>query len=250
MLPVLLYHSVAPSRSQELSAYHVTPEQFEEQLCFLRDNGFHSVSLGDCHNWYYESTPLPAGSIMITFDDGYRDFLEYAWPLLQQYGFSAHIFLVAGELGQTNRWDQCYGESKPLLTWDEIYRLQEEGVSFGSHSLTHPTLTTILRKQVKKELYDSRLLLQQGFGTPVTSFAYPYGEFNRRIQFLTGYHGYNLAFTCEPGLCTERISPLALPRIEIEREDTLKTFADKIGVQRRISGRNVMSPYLQVDFQE
>lgn len=227
-LPVILYHSVAPSRSKELFEYHVTPKQFEEQLGFLRDSGFKSINIEDCRNWYYESTPIPARSIMITFDDGYRDFLEYAWPLLKQYGFTANIFLVAGEIAQTNRWDHHYGESKPLLTWAEIGRLQEEKVSFGSHSMTHPMLTKRSWKQIKKELYESKLLLEQGLSVPVTAFAYPYGEFNRRIQFLTGYKEYRLAFSCEPGKCTVLNSPLAIPRIEIERGDTLETFAGKI----------------------
>lgn len=228
-LPVLMYHSVAPSGSEELSSYRVAPEKLEEQLRYLRENGFQSISIEECQAWYYESVAIPAESILITFDDGYRDFMEYAMPLLQQYGFNAHVFLVAGEIGRTNRWDEKYGESKPILSWDEIRYLCKKGISFGSHSVTHPTLTETSWKQITQELKNSMLILQQGLGASVTSFAYPFGELNRRIQYLVGYFGYNLAFTCFSGPCTERHSPLALPRIGIEGDFNLETFVHKIG---------------------
>ena len=227
-LPILLYHRVAPNGSDALAQWRVSPEAFERQLCYLRDAGFHSVCLENWGAWVDHGAPLSRGAVLITFDDGYRDFVEYAWPLLKRYGFSASVYLVAGEIGRANRWDHEYGEVVPLLGWREIRELQAEGVSFGSHSLTHPMLTSIPLKQVIHELTRPKDILEQGLGIPVNSFSYPHDEFNKVIQYITGICGYDFALSCEPGLCTMEDSLLALPRIEIEGSDTVETFAARL----------------------
>jgi peptidoglycan/xylan/chitin deacetylase (PgdA/CDA1 family) len=85
----------------------------------LHDNDFHSVSLEDWRKAMVAQQPLPGRAMLLTFDDGTLDFLTYAWPLLQRYGFSAIVFLVAEEIGGSNRWDRAYGEVVPLLGWQE-----------------------------------------------------------------------------------------------------------------------------------
>jgi peptidoglycan/xylan/chitin deacetylase (PgdA/CDA1 family) len=88
-------------------------------------------------------TPLPGRAILLTFDDGYLDFFTYAHPLLQAYGFSATVFLVAERVGKSNQWDEIYGESVPLMDWVQIRQLQAQGIEFGSHSTTHRPLTAL-----------------------------------------------------------------------------------------------------------
>ena len=95
--------------------------------------------------------PLPGRAVIITFDDGYRDFLTEAWPLLAQYGFSATVFLVAGKVGRTNEWDHHYGQEIPLLGWEEIRGLQKEGIEFGSHSMSHRPLTKLSVEETVRE---------------------------------------------------------------------------------------------------
>jgi peptidoglycan/xylan/chitin deacetylase (PgdA/CDA1 family) len=227
-LPILLYHSVAPTGSEASTDYRVTPEAFEQQLKYLRDHGYQSASPEDCYNWFYEFSHLPRGSVFITFDDGYRDFREYAWPLLQHYGFSAHVFLVAGLVGKTNVWDEHLMGTKPLLDWDEIRQLQSQGATFRSHSLTNPTLPSTSLKMVWREFVQSHEIIEQELGNPIKTFAYPYGEFNRRILYLAGLCEYDLGVTCESDICTLTSSPIAMPRIEIEGQDSLDVFAEKI----------------------
>jgi hypothetical protein len=126
-LPILMYHRVAPAGSPAMHAYRVTPKAFEEQLRYLRDAGYYSIGLEDWWAAMARRKPFSSRAVLVTFDDGYRDFLTYAWPLLKHYGFSATVFLVADEIGKSNRWDRVCGEEVPLLGWQEIRQLQSEG---------------------------------------------------------------------------------------------------------------------------
>ena len=141
-LPILMYHRVAPTGSASTARYRVTPETFGEQLHCLRNAGYYSINLDD---WFFameRKMPLPGKAVVLTFDDGYLDFKTYAWQLIRQYGFLATVFLVTDKIGESNSWDSVYGEELPLLGWDDIRNLQDEGVDFGSHTASHPYLTT------------------------------------------------------------------------------------------------------------
>jgi peptidoglycan/xylan/chitin deacetylase (PgdA/CDA1 family) len=227
-LPILMYHRVAPSGAAELARYRVTPLAFEQQLRHLRDQGYYSV---DLESWRAASEmrqPLPGKAILITFDDGYCDFLTYAWPLLRQYGFSATVFLAADAIGRTNDWDQMYGEEVPLLGWQAIRQLHEEGVEFGSHSASHAPLTGLSPAEVVREGARARAILERGLGVPVTSFAYPYGDQDPVVQHLIGACGYVFGLTCVSGRSQLHDSLLALPRIEVAGTDDLEQFAAKL----------------------
>ena len=228
-LPVLMYHRVAPSGSEELADWRVTPEEFEKQLAFLKEAGFQSVSLKDWRAWVDDKTPFPRGGIIITFDDGYVDFAEYAWPLLQKYGFSATVNLVADEIGKYNRWDEKeFGEQVPLLSWQEIRVLQAQGVEFGSHTSNHLKLDRISPFKAWRELKKSKWALEEGLNTTIDTVAYPFGLHNRLVHLLAALNGYDYAFTCQPGAVTTRHSMMAMPRIEIEGSYTLEDFIDLV----------------------
>ncbi len=227
-LHVLAYHRVAESGSRELAPYRVTPAAFEEQLRYLRDHGFTGISLQDWNHHVVHGGSVPKGAVLITFDDGYRDFKDYAWPLLERYGFSATVFLVADQIGGTNVWDAEHGESIPLLDWREIRELQAAGVSFGSHTASHAWLPDLSWRGVVRELRRSKQILDQGLGTPVSAVAYPWGAFNKPIQFLAGACGYEFGLSTAEGTATSGHSLLALPRLDIAGSDTLEDFAAKL----------------------
>src|SRR5205085_263883 len=121
-------------------------------------------------------TPLPGHRVMITFDDGYADFVDHAAPLLRRHGFTAMVFLVSDRIGSTNEWDTVYGETLPLLDWEVVRSLQAEGIDFGSHTATHPKLTGLSPAQVVRELARSRATLEQRLERRVTAVAYPHGD--------------------------------------------------------------------------
>ncbi|MGF1482213.1 MAG: SAM-dependent methyltransferase [Cyanophyceae cyanobacterium] len=151
-LPILMYHRVQPHRcDSDLDYCSVSPDAFEEQLRYLRDAGYYSIRLENWLQAKINNRPLPGRAITLTFDDGYVDFMTYAWPLLNQYGFGATMFLVTEQIGGFNVWDRSYEEQVPLMGWSDILKLQEEGVEFGSHSVSHPFLTALSPEEVVRE---------------------------------------------------------------------------------------------------
>jgi peptidoglycan/xylan/chitin deacetylase (PgdA/CDA1 family) len=228
-LPTLAYPRVAPAGSPTANCYRVTPEAFEEQLRYLRDAAYYSVRLEEWCVAMVAQRPLPGRAVLITFDGGYLDFLTYAWPLLKSYGFSAMVFLVADEVGKSNSWDGVYGEEVPLLDWQEIRQLQDEGVEFGSHSASRRSLTALSPAEVVREGARSRAILGRGLGVPVKAFAYPYGDVDRVIEHLIGACGYVFGLSRRQERSTFYDSLLALPRIEVTGSDGLPEFVAKIG---------------------
>lgn len=229
-LPILAYHRIASAGPARLARYRLTPEAFEEQLSFLRAAGYYSIRLEDWRSAMADHTPLPGRAVLITFDDGYLDFLNCAWPLLKQYGFSATVFLVAGQVGGSNSWDFAYGAKLPLLGWKDIRRLRDDGIEFGSHSTNHPCLTALSPTQVVREAASSRAILQRELGEPINAFAYPYGEQDRVVQHLIGACGYTFGLTCRSERAGLWESLLALPRIEVAGSDSFREFILNLGL--------------------
>jgi peptidoglycan/xylan/chitin deacetylase (PgdA/CDA1 family)/2-polyprenyl-3-methyl-5-hydroxy-6-metoxy-1,4-benzoquinol methylase len=229
-LPILVYHRISSTGPIGTAPWRVTPEAFEEQLRYLRDAGYYSIKLEDWRAAVEAHMPLPGQAVLITFDDGYIDFLTQAWPLLIRYGFSATIFLVGNEIGGTNKWDSCYDEKISLLGLEEITHLREEGVEFGSHSVTHRNLTALSNEDIVLEGARSRDILQRCIGNSINAFAYPYGQTDQVIQHLIGACGYIFGLTCNPGKARLQDSLIALPRIEVLGSDGLEDFVRKLNL--------------------
>lgn len=227
-LPILMYHRIAPDGLEALSRYRVDPAAFEEQLRYLRDANFYSVTLDMWRRAVALKRPLPGRAVLFTFDDGYEDFFTYAWPLLKRYGFTATVFLVAGLVGQTNHWDKQYGEVVSLLDWEQIRELRAEGVQFGAHSLTHSPLTAVSHANVVQECAQAMINLKTHLPTTIPALAYPYGDTDPAIQHLTGACGYVYGLTCRQSLSSLNDSLLALPRLEIEGGMNLAQFIAKL----------------------
>jgi len=221
-----MYHQVAPSGPHYLSRYRVTPETFEQQLRYLRDEGFHTTSLEEWWGAMQSQEPIPGRAVLLTFDDGFLDFRTYAWPLLKRFGFSAIVFLVAEKIGSI--WDDVRGEEVPLLGWNDIHHLQDEGVTFGSHSATHPYLTALSAAEVVREAARSRTILERGLRRPVNAFAYPHGAEDQSVQHLIGACGYIFGLSCRRGLCKFNDPLLVLPRIEVSGSDGITEFISKL----------------------
>jgi peptidoglycan/xylan/chitin deacetylase (PgdA/CDA1 family)/SAM-dependent methyltransferase len=227
-LPILMYHRVAPTGSSTLARYRVAPDMFEQQLQYLHSSGYYSISLEDWQAAMAIHQPLPGRAVILTFDDGYQDFRTHAWPLLNQYGFSATVFLASEYIGRTNLWDRPAGEDTPLLDWEEIRLLQAEGVEFGSHTANHHRLTGLTPTKVTHELLQSRLDLEQELGSPVRAIAYPYGATDGVIQHLAGACGYRFGLTCVQGRSGLWDQLLTLRRIEISGTDSFSDFVLKL----------------------
>ena len=228
-LPILMYHSISAEGPAATGRYRVRPDAFEAQLRYLRDAGFTTLTLGHWLRAGRLHRPLPARPVVLTFDDGYRDFDANAWPLLQHYGFGALVFLVADLIGDSARWDADLGEPPPLMGWDEIRRLASQGVEFGAHSASHRPMTGLTPTEIAREAIRSRVVIERGLGRGVDAFAYPHGDTDPVVEHLVGASGFQVGLTCRPGAAALRDSALALPRIEVSGDDDLASFIGKLG---------------------
>jgi peptidoglycan/xylan/chitin deacetylase (PgdA/CDA1 family)/2-polyprenyl-3-methyl-5-hydroxy-6-metoxy-1,4-benzoquinol methylase len=226
-LPILMYHRVAPTGADSLARYRVHPYDFEQQIRFLKEAGYYSAKL---EQWRIASElrrPLPGRAVILTFDDAYRDFQQYAWPVLKRYGFAPMVFVVTSQIGGINEWDRT-DEELELLTAEEIQALDREGVVFGSHSHGHRPLLTLPPEEVAREHFLSRATLEGILGHAVDSMSYPFGATDRVVQHLAGACGFIYGMTTRFAACRPRDPLLELPRIEIAGQDSLEQFIAKL----------------------
>src|ERR1700727_2653415 len=148
-----MYHRVAAVGPPGLEQFRVDPTLFDEQLSALRHYGYSTIGLTDGVEVLSEGKNPKGKPVIITFDDGYRDFLT-ALPSLQKHLFSATVFLVAGRIGGFADGDASYGETAPLMSWPEILEAAGEGTELGCHSLTHRPMTEMSFSDL---LIDTRL---------------------------------------------------------------------------------------------
>lgn len=214
---ILAYHSVHPRRRDALA---VPPERFRRHLQFVARQ-FRVLPLSVLAAQVVEGG-ASAQAAAITLDDGYRDNLEYALPILRDLALPATVFLTAGYIGSGavlaseaviaqnggRRGDHAF------LTWREAAALVAAGVEIGSHSVNHPRLTTLPRAQARKEIQESKAILEDRLGVPVPVFCYPYGDLDDDIRQLVAEAGY-LGATVTPRHPLPPTDPLRLPRIGI-----------------------------------
>lgn len=229
-LPILMYHRIATDGPEALATWRVSPDRFEQQLCYLKRHGYYGITLDDWIRALKEGYGvLPGRAVLITFDDGYRDFLEVAWPLLQRYGFPATMFLPTGHIGGRAAWDADKGEPAPLMDWPEIRRLRGEGVAFGAHTVPHPRLTRLGVSDLVEEAHRAKAVIEEQLRQPITAMAYPYGGHDSLVRNAMAACGYTVAVTTEPELSRFGDDLLALPRITVAGEDDLDRFVAKLG---------------------
>ncbi|MCX2726497.1 polysaccharide deacetylase family protein [Thermomicrobium sp. 4228-Ro] len=159
--------------------------------------------------------PAPPKPIVLTIDDGYRDFYENAWPILRSYHFHATVFVITGFL-----------DTPRYLTWDMVRELDRSGlVEIGGHTVHHVDLTQASAESLVQELTDCQRALSEALGHPVVSFAYPAGKFDSRVEAATAHAGYRIAVTTQPGWAKADDDWLALPRVRVRGEMSLEEFA-------------------------
>jgi peptidoglycan/xylan/chitin deacetylase (PgdA/CDA1 family)/glycosyltransferase involved in cell wall biosynthesis len=198
-IPVLMYHRVLPeSAGQPKHGIWVSQNTFARQLESLRRRGFHAITFRDYDLFLQGEKPLPRRPIILTFDDGYVDNFTIALPLLQKYGFAAVIYAVTDTDRRSNFWD-AEETRAPLLTSGQLLELHRAGIEIGSHTITHPRLTSVDVDAARDELVRSRKYLEDILGSEVLSFAYPYGAVNAAVKQLVAEAGYKYAAAADTG---------------------------------------------------
>lgn len=223
---ILMYHRVSDiPRDVDPMGIVVTPENFRHQMSLLYDAKYECLNLREAIQGWKRGKKYPKKSFIITFDDGYKDFYIYAWPILQQYKFTATVFLVAERIGCKSDWEKQIGQSSAeLLSWDDIRCLCRLGCNFGSHTLSHPNLTLLDNMQAIYEIGQSKLIIEDHLGIPIDLFSYPYGISNTHIQELVSKNGY----ICACGVDRWPWGKYNLWRSECRRSDNDLSFCWKV----------------------
>lgn len=224
-MTILCYHSVEPCWESPLA---VEPDAFARQAAWLRRHR-RVLALHDALPRLSAGGRLPSGHAALTFDDGFSALHQYVLPALLRERLPATVFLVAQTLtasGQPVDWVDTPG-SEPLstLTLDQILEMQDAGVDFQSHSWAHRDLTGLTEEECVRDLRESRELLTDLLGRPVTLLAYPRGLHDRHVRSAAAKAGYTHAFSLpERG---EEPEEYAIPRVGIYRGNSDVTFRIK-----------------------
>jgi len=229
-IPVLMYHSISNDDLPQPHPYFNTgtsPRAFADQMRYLRDEHYNVLTLGELHRLLDGHHAVPERSVVLTFDDGYRDFLTEAWPVLREHGFPATVFLSTDFVGSSHMGRAC-------LSWDEIRQAKSEGVVFGSHTASHPHLVALHEGEIAREWISSKARIEQELGEKIDLFAYPFtfpeanAGFVRRLYRILQDAGYVQGVTTIVGTALASEGNYFLPRLPINTFDDVRFFRAKL----------------------
>jgi peptidoglycan/xylan/chitin deacetylase (PgdA/CDA1 family) len=246
-LRVLMYHKVNDLPNNRMS---MPVSLFDEQMAELGELGYTVVGLDAVLGHYVDGLPLPEGAVLITFDDGYRDNLLNAAPVLKKYGYPAVQFVPIAYVGDAQplpheKYLSAHGVHNPTVDWSEIRELENHGVRIESHGISHKPLAELEIDEAAREITISRLKLEERLGRPVRAFSYVKGseaDYKPVHPSLVRQAGYDLAFTAVSGANSPASDPLQLRRYNVEPyshrtfELVLAGACDLIAVKDTVTG--------------
>lgn len=225
---ILMYHDIVVGTPEEI--HGVSVEQFAAQMQWLHDAGYQVIGIEDWFAAQRAGKSVRSKAVAITFDDGFEDNYTRAWPILQQHGFTATIFLVTGAFAATSVWREGSLARAPMLSPQQILEMAEGGVTFGSHTVSHRRLTQLSdAAEIDHELVASKTALEQLLQREVLSVCYPFSQVNALIKARADAAGYQMGLTYDPGYVGDPGRDwLELRRTGILATDTVESFAQKV----------------------
>lgn len=237
-IPILMYHSIAADVDDTLHPYFrtvTTPASFERQVSLLRQLGYRGTTLSAAVDGAHRAASGPAHAtavrprpVVLTFDDGFRDFYTTACPILERAGFGATMFVASAYLGKR------FINGRECLRPADVIALSRNGIEFGSHSASHPRLVELSRQALVDELVGSKRAIEDLTGKEVTLFSYPYRfpeenlGFTRLLEQLLDASGYRAGVTTAIGRWRTGDNPRFLPRLPINDCDDAPLMRAKL----------------------
>ncbi len=173
-IAILAYHSLDTSGS----VVSIAPQNFADQISCIADAGMRGISLHEALAYRDAKGSWPERSVVLTFDDGFANFYEFAWPALARHNFTATVFIITGHMGRGNSWapPPVGLGTRKILSWRQAAELSTNKIEIGSHTRTHPDLRSCSIEKTEQELSASCAEIEDRLGVRVSSFAYPYGS--------------------------------------------------------------------------
>jgi len=222
---ILMYHSISDAPGPT----SIAPDIFAAQMQALAASDLPVVTPDALAN-----PPAPR-VVIISFDDGFEDFADTAWPILRDHGFCPIVYLPSGLMGGSDSWAGGNNPARPLMSWDRVEALAGEGVCFGAHSVTHPDLSTLAPEALEEEVAGSGQDIAARLDQPVRHFAPPYGASNNSVLRQIAQH-YDTSVGTRLGMAGSGDDIYDLPRLE------MFYFTDIARWQAHLAGRG--GPYL------
>jgi len=228
-----MYHSISENTELHKNPYFRTcthPLAFREHIELLARQGYNTIGLGEATRRLEEGTRTPKKLVVLTFDDGYGDFYTEAFPILSRYEYTATVFLPTAYIGDNPR---KFKETS-CLTWSRVRELQKAGIEFGSHTVTHPQLTTLPTAEIRRELQSSKDEIEERLGVHAPSFSYPYAFpeadrcFRQRLRDMLLRAGYRNSVSTIVGMADSASDLLCLERIPMNSSDDDAFFTAKL----------------------
>jgi peptidoglycan/xylan/chitin deacetylase (PgdA/CDA1 family) len=205
--PILMYHQVKPD-ARYVNRLAVSVDTFRRQMSFLKRYGYNVVTLERLVDFISAGKRIPHNTVVVTFDDGYLNNYTHAFPVLKEYGIPATIFIITDEVGRAQ------GDR---LSWDQIREMSSSGlISFGSHAMgPEPLVNIASRDEIKRQIFESKRIIEGRLGQPVKFFSYPEGKFNPFIRQTVIDAGYRGAVTTFLGSYHPNNDLFALKRLRV-----------------------------------
>lgn len=201
---ILEYHMICDNPTADGKKYSVSPSEFREQLSYLKENGYETISMRDFVLAKKGKLTLPEKPIILTFDDGYKNNYEVMLPILEEFSMKATVYIITNDIGK-----------KDFMSYDELFEMQSRGVELGSHTANHLPLTSLSPEKQAEEIKLSKLMLEwKGFNT-IYTFSYPNGAYDEAMPKILEENEYLTAVTGEAGINTFKTNPYLLHRIHI-----------------------------------
>jgi len=224
LVPILVYHNLGAQAKGRMT---IAAKSFEEQMRYLKSEGFRVVSLKEFLEFVSLKRQLPQKSVVLTFDDGYKSFLQFAYPILKELGFVATLFV----------YTDYVGTGANALSWADLRKLADEGFEIEAHSKTHGDLrraagesTEAFARRMRAEMAQPRELFSKNMGHVPQTLAYPFGRQDDGVVQKARENGYLAAFTVRRQGNPSFTEPLRIHRNQIYSEMSLAEFIKNLNL--------------------
>lgn len=214
---VLMYHMIGDEQG---NAAVMTEANLRIQMNYLRDHGYHPITMQELYDYVTKGAPLPEKPVCITFDDGYLDSYTIVYPLMKEYGFPWTLFLITDDVGKPyNR-----------MTWDQLKEMaNSHAVTIASHTLSHPKLHNLAtRAEKEKEIVEANKALKYQLGIDNVWLAYPYGDYDDEVIDICKKAGIKMAVTTDAGRVHVGSFPYDLKRAYIGNDISIARFSERL----------------------
>jgi peptidoglycan/xylan/chitin deacetylase (PgdA/CDA1 family) len=224
MVPILLYHSIAPDPPSWIAPFAVSPATFAAHLDEVVASGRQPLTVSQYADGLAGRAALPPRPVLITVDDGFADFADHALPALQDRKLSSTLYVTTGAL--SDQQQESVLPPAPMLATKDLAGLEEAGVEIGAHTHSHRQLDLLPRRAVFDEVTRSGSIVADALGHPIRSFAYPHGYWRRAVRRIVGQAGFDSSCAVGEALSSEHDHPLAMSRLMLRHDTDLATVRD------------------------